>query len=146
MDKFFAGNDKQYLVFFYQEPEVEANPNEGTCLQAFARLLSCSPRSLGESYRRGYSPYTTRPNAGSTKPAKPKVIIADPDKQSLRGVCLTFLRNSKKGTISAQNIANVGGGVHAAISPLRVVSIGGAFLHFRMQHGTVAASTEPIDR
>lgn len=62
---------------------------------------------LAESYRPGLSPYVTRPGVTNQKHTKPKVIIADLQEQSLRGICLCFLRNSKKTVITGQNIVNV---------------------------------------
>ncbi|CAF1610032.1 unnamed protein product, partial [Adineta ricciae] len=86
IDEFFEVNGNQYLVFFYQEPEVQHNETD--------------------SHRRGYSPYTTRTNTAGLKPAKPKVLIANLEEQSLRGICLCFLRNSNKTKITGQNIVN----------------------------------------
>ncbi|CAF0837526.1 unnamed protein product [Adineta steineri] len=88
MDQFFVENGSQYLVFFYQEPEPEVQ------------------QSGADSYRRGLSPYTKSVNTSIQKTLKPKVLIADLQEQSLRGVCLCFTRNSKKGSITGQNIIN----------------------------------------
>ena len=64
--------------------------------------------SLADSYRPGLSPYGNRgANINAPRHAKPKVIIADLQAQSLRGTCLCFLRNSKKTVITGQNIVNV---------------------------------------
>ena len=72
--------------------------------------INCEGRgdSLADSYRPGLSPYSNRVGSSSQRTAKPKVIIADLQEQSLRGICLCFLRNSKKTVITGQNIVNVG--------------------------------------
>jgi hypothetical protein len=62
---------------------------------------------LAESYRPGLSLFANRAGVNSQKFTKPKVIIADLQEQSLRGICLYFLRNSKKTAITGQNIVNV---------------------------------------
>jgi hypothetical protein len=89
MNQFFIEDGSQYLVFFYQEPDIEKYP-KGV-----------------DSFRPGYSPVSTRSGANSAKQIKPKVTIADLNEQSLRGICLCFLRNSKNVIITGQNIANV---------------------------------------
>ncbi|CAF3405686.1 unnamed protein product [Rotaria sp. Silwood1] len=88
MNKFFNADGCQYLIFFYQEPESENN------------------QAGIDNARPAYSPYSSRSGASSAKPAKPKVIIADLNEQRLRGICLCFIRNSKKSIITEQNIAN----------------------------------------
>ncbi|CAF0880138.1 unnamed protein product [Rotaria sordida] len=88
MDQFFINDGSQYLVFFYQEPDPENYQNGA------------------DSYRPGLSPYSSRAGATNQKSTKPKVIIADLQEQSLRGICLCFLRNSKKTVITGQNIVN----------------------------------------
>jgi hypothetical protein len=70
-------------------------------------LVILSKFFLADSYRPGLSPYVNRTNLTSQRQTKPKVIIADLQEQSLRGICLCFLRNSKKTVITGQNIVNV---------------------------------------
>lgn len=74
------------------------------------------------------------------------MIIADLQEQSLRGICLFFLRNSKKTVITGQNIVNVGLPMTSG-SALTVILIllGSVLLRFRMQYGTIVASLESID-
>ncbi|CAF1008159.1 unnamed protein product [Rotaria sordida] len=88
MNQFFNVDGSQYLFFFYQEPESESN------------------QAGVDNVRPPYSPYSSRSGASSAKPPKPKVIIADLNEQRLRGICLYFMRNSKKTIITEQNIAN----------------------------------------
>lgn len=106
MDQFFVHDGKQYLVFLYQEPDVETHPiGKIDHLDVFSsfeyRYL------LVDALRPTYSSYSTRSRANSTKPSKPKVIIADLNEQSIRGICLCFVRNSNKLIITEQNIENV---------------------------------------
>lgn len=113
MDQFFIDEGSQYLVFFYQEPEPENYHNGGA-----------------DSYRPGLSPYANRSNISSQKQTKPKVIIADPQEQSLHGICLCFLRNSKKTVITGQNIINVSS--TDSLFFIVLLFLGSLFLHLRM--------------
>ena len=104
MEQFFAINGIQYLVFFYQEPDVDNHPTgskENYIMKYLYRLR------LADLLRPRYSPYSSRSGAGSIKSNKPKVIIANLDEQSLQGICLCFIRNSNKMIITEQNIENV---------------------------------------
>lgn len=110
MDQFFVDDGSQYLVFFYQEPEPENYQNGGKNYLFFFMIIIWQDfhfSFLADSYRPGLSPYVTRPGVTNQKQTKPKVIIADLQEQSLRGICLCFLRNSKKTVITGQNIVNV---------------------------------------
>lgn len=104
MDQFFALDGKQYLVFLFQEPDLDTHP--------IGKLdhSMCFFRSMDfvvDALRPAYSSYSTRSRANSTKASKPKVIIADLDEQSIRGICLCFTRNSNQLIITEQNIENV---------------------------------------
>jgi hypothetical protein len=103
MDQFFMDDGSQYLVFFYQEPEPENYQGE-----IFSPFFNFNNKIfLAESYRPGLAPYSNRSSSTTQKHTKPKVIIADLQAQSLQGICLVFLRNSKKTVITGQNIVNV---------------------------------------
>jgi hypothetical protein len=105
MDQFFAIDGNRYLVFFYQEPEIDNYPNGGN--KKLIMKFSYKTLFLVNSFRPRYSPYSSRSGASSAKSIKPKVIIADLVEQSFRGICLCFLRNTNKIIITEQNIANV---------------------------------------
>ncbi|CAF0723345.1 unnamed protein product [Didymodactylos carnosus] len=81
MDLFFIDGGNQYLVFFYQSDHSNTN----------------------DSYRPSLSPFLPR-SVKLSRHTKPKVIIADLAEHSLRGVCLCFIRNSKKTPITIANI------------------------------------------
>ncbi|CAF4402891.1 unnamed protein product [Rotaria socialis] len=87
MNQFFIADGNQYLVFFYQEPEIENTQSEL------------------DIYRPRHSSYSSRSGESSTKKITTKVIIANPNEQSLHGICLSFIRNSKALMITEQNIA-----------------------------------------
>ena len=132
MDQFFIDDGSQYLVFFYQEPEPENYQNGG---ESSTNEFFCGKFDLlAESYRPGLSPYANRSNVSSQKQTKPKVIIADPQEQSLHGICLCFLRNSKKTVITGQNIINVSliHSLSLSFPLLSLFLLGSFFLHIRM--------------
>jgi hypothetical protein len=107
MDQFFMDDGSQYLVFFYQEPDPESHQSGGLFQKFFFFLIHYFKIFLADSYRPGLSLFSNRPGLTNQRHTKPKVIIADLQEQSLRGICLCFLRNSKKGVITGQNIVNV---------------------------------------
>ena len=51
---------------------------------------------LVDKYHPGYSSYSSRSGGSSTKQITPKVIIANLNEQNLQGICLCFIRISKK--------------------------------------------------
>ncbi|CAF2198528.1 unnamed protein product [Rotaria magnacalcarata] len=87
MDQFLIADGNQYLVFFYQEPEIE------------------NMQSDLDTYRPRHSSYSSRSGESGTKKITTKVIIANPNEQPLRGIFLSFIRNSKALMITEQNIA-----------------------------------------
>lgn len=104
MDQFFALGGKHYLVFLYQEPEPEARPLGN--IDHFDVLLANESFSV-DALHPPYSAYSTRSRASSMKPMKPKVTIANLDEQTVRGICLCFIRNSNQSIITEQNIEHV---------------------------------------
>lgn len=95
------------LSFFIKNRNPKTIKMEVNEVVLYACLFLKLNFSLAESYRPGLNPYTNRLSLNNQKQTKPKVIIADLQEQSLRGICLCFLRNSKKTAITGQNIINV---------------------------------------
>ena len=99
----------QYLVFFYQEPETELHQKKGRkeCILFFSKSSISLVVFQDDFHRSIYSSFLSHSVTNSATPTKPKVIIANLNEQSLQGVCLCFVRNSKNTIVTEQNIADV---------------------------------------